>query len=1068
MQRSAEEAPPFDSMDLFSLWSFDHRRHQNEVNAATLPGPPNHTEPEGELLEDVQLSDVAEVQSERPQTHSFLPTRTWRQRDGLDLELELRKPVRTVREVPRWFKGCVLQAYSVALRQWHRDRTAASWKLVVLVPRMLLQPTLEHGKSGKGVFHDRMRRFNQGEWLGLLKEAADNEPARASRELDAETAAEKRREQAEVKVRLREVRRARLLLTSNGLAPGSSETLTELTDEALRPRELSEVIPDNLLGFVPDVKVKLDKHIVLEALRSAGRGSAQDLAGTRYEHLRVVLDDEEVWDLLVQFLEAFARAEVPADVAAALRLGRLTALKKDNGRVRGIVAGSVHRRLACKALAKQFSEEFLAATAPYQFALQTRAGTEALAHALRFLTDSDPDVVVLSLDGVGAFDHVKRAAFFKKLHSVESLQPLLSVVQMLYGQESRFLWTDDAGETHIIRQAEGGEQGDPLMPALFALAQHDALVAADGELLPDEHVFSFLDDLYVTTSKARAFEAFEAVSSSVERHAGVRVHLGKLKAWCKRGGEAPEGLENLRGDNDEPVWQADKPDAQNGLVVLGTPLGTDAFVEHHADKRLEIEQRLLDELPKLSDLQCSWVLLSQCAVPRANHTVRILPPTLSRCYATKHDAALWATFCKVFGVGSLADDGLAKDVATLPGRLGGLGLRSAIRSGPAAYWASWVNALPVFASKLPRFCNQVLRALVAGNSDVLCLRELELCAAELVQAGTTELPTWVEAAEGAVPPKLDEGLDAADFDRGWQCHATSFLENSFLKSVVLPASDRARRTLLLSQADSGACAFLRAVPTEAALTFSPLRLQTSVRRRLRWPLPLSGGQCSRCCASVLDEKGDHAATCHLAGRLTLRARPLEKTWARVLREAGARVRERVFLRDAAVPGIVPSDGRHIEIVASGLPFGNGVPVAVDATLVSPLHANGIPFARADVKPGVALARAEKAKRDKYPELVGSPVLRLVTVASETGGRFNGEAYKLLDAAATAKVRSLPRPLQASAARAWRARWLTLLSVSVQCSLAATLVNEGTATLDAVDGGVPDPVQVWLDGTSAYE
>ena len=33
---------------------------------------------------------------------------------------------------------------------------------------------------------------------------------------------------------------------------------------------------------------------------------------------------------------------------------------------------------------------------------------------------------------------------------------------------------------------------------------------------------------------------------------------------------------------------------------------------------------------------------------------------------------------------------------------------------------------------------------------------------------------------------------------------------------------------------------------------------------------------------------------------------------------------------------------------------------------------------------------------------------------------------------------------------------------------ATPVNEGTAALDAVDGGVLDLVQVWLDWASAHE
>ena len=72
---------------------------------------------------------------------------------------------------------------------------------------------------------------------------------------------------------------------------------------------------------------------------------------------------------------------------------------------------------------------------------------------------------------------------------------------MLYGSQSRFVWTDAEGTTHIIEQGEGGEQGCPLMPAVFVLAQHDGLVAASQNLLPSERVFSSLDDLYLVTTR---------------------------------------------------------------------------------------------------------------------------------------------------------------------------------------------------------------------------------------------------------------------------------------------------------------------------------------------------------------------------------------------------------------------------------------------------------------------------------------------------------------------------------------------------------------------------------------
>jgi len=74
---------------------------------------------------------------------------------------------------------------------------------------------------------------------------------------------------------------------------------------------------------------------------------------------------------------------VPADVAPALALARLTALRKPNGGVRGIATGDVFCRLGSRALTKQWTLIVDKATRPYQFALQARAGKDALAAHLR-------------------------------------------------------------------------------------------------------------------------------------------------------------------------------------------------------------------------------------------------------------------------------------------------------------------------------------------------------------------------------------------------------------------------------------------------------------------------------------------------------------------------------------------------------------------------------------------------------------------------------------------------------------------------------------------------------------
>lgn len=175
------------------------------------------------------------------------------------------------------------------------------------------------------------------------------------------------------------------------------------------------------------------------------------------------------------------------------------------------------------------------------------------------------------------------------------------------------------------------------MPALYALAQHDALASASDKLLPSQHLFSFLDDLYIVTTKARAATVFKEVATAVERHAGVQSHAGKLRAWCRGGGAPPEDLQAISAE----AWTADKPPEANGIVILGTPLGTTAFAEAHSQKRMVTENCMLEELPLMQNPQVAWVLLSQSAVAGANHTLRVVPPSASASYAASHDQAVW-------------------------------------------------------------------------------------------------------------------------------------------------------------------------------------------------------------------------------------------------------------------------------------------------------------------------------------------------------------------------------------------------------------------------------------------
>ena len=59
--------------------------------------------------------------------------------------------------------------------------------------------------------------------------------------------------------------------------------------------------------------------------------------------------------------------------------------------------------------------EFESECAPFQYALSTRAGTDCVGHFLRAATDANPRATILSVDGVGAYDHVLRSAMLERL-----------------------------------------------------------------------------------------------------------------------------------------------------------------------------------------------------------------------------------------------------------------------------------------------------------------------------------------------------------------------------------------------------------------------------------------------------------------------------------------------------------------------------------------------------------------------------------------------------------------------------------------------------------------------------
>ena len=113
-------------------------------------------------------------------------------------------------------------------------------------------------------------------------------------------------------------------------------------------------------------------------------------------------------------------------------------------------------------------------------------------------------------------------------------------MKLFYGAPSQYWWEDDEGVVHEVDQGEGGEQGDAMMPLLFALGQHNA----QNQLRPEEMLFTFLDDIYIVCCPGRVGVVHTMLENALWGQAHIQVHAGKTKVW-NRAGVRPEACDFL-------------------------------------------------------------------------------------------------------------------------------------------------------------------------------------------------------------------------------------------------------------------------------------------------------------------------------------------------------------------------------------------------------------------------------------------------------------------------------------------------------------------------------------------
>ena len=767
----------------------------------------------------------------------------------------------------------------------------------------------------------------------------------------------------------------RLASSDDTLAPMSETTFQALLERHPSPHPDSEISPiDEEVSTIMTVS----EEEVGRGISSFRKGSAGGPDGLRPQHLKDMLSVDSSCQVLLPALTAFAQLVLEGRTPTFIRPyffgANLTAIQKSEGGVRPIAVGCTLRRLVSKVAGRKIMEEMGELLAPRQLGFGVRGGSEAAVHAARvYLRDLGPGKAVLKLDFRNAFNTIHRDRMLSAvLEHAPCLHPFLHSV---YSSPASLFWSDKT-----IQSAEGVQQGDPLGPLLFCLCVHHM-----STLLRSELSFFYLDDSTLGGSVVDLSHDLDIV----ERFGaamGLQLNAGKSEVICSCPATITSILSSLPGV---------KVVSPNEATLLGSSIGDTSSITDILRSKTTMLRRMGDRLQHLSAHDAILLLKHSFALPKLLYNLRTSPCFLSPALQ-EYDSLLKSIVSGITNI-HFGEDSPTWLQATLPVKMGGLGIRSAVQLAPSAFLAS--------AAASSALVHHIVPPVLHGSP---------------IPNWEDAMDHWSEGHSEAPPERLVQHRQKI-----WDTIKISVSANLLLETAPDP---RARARLLASRVkESGV--WLNVLPISSlGLRMDDSTIRVAVGLRLGAPL-CRPHKCHHCGVEV-DCLATHGLSCR---------------WSEGRHHRHAAINNIVHrsLTSAKIParlepsGLYRSDGKRPDGI-SLVPWRREKLLVWDATCpdtFAPSYS-----ASATSEAGAVATQAEERKEAKYVHL--NSVHTFTPVAIETSGVFGPKTMRF--------VRELGQRLERVTGEARSTNYLVQrLSVAVQRGNSASVL--GTMDLSASTG-----------------
>ena len=392
------------------------------------------------------------------------------------------------------------------------------------------------------------------------------------------------------------------------------------------------------------------------------QGVSPGLSGLRASHLQMMIKhaDTEVTRRCLSHLAWLGKTvftdpdSLPDAFWRFFRAARLSAV---GPKARPIACGDTLRRLFCRMYTAVNASRLSALFDPVgQFGVAVPGGVDKVGPTAQLVHEAGGTLI--AIDGRNAFNSVSRTEVLRQ--AAEHIPEAYALIRKVYGcsaQPDLLFGLDEQALAEVLLSAEGVQQGDPMGPLLFSLVLLP-IMREFQQQFPGLCMPGFLDDLTICilTGGPLLIElqalrvAYDWLVAKLAL-VGIRVNTDKTVTLLPADADkrVPEEHRHEPHAFASDVLGGVKVTKEPGLTIVGSPLGTDAYVAKAVATALQdpAADTLLRTVAGMRDTQGAVTLLRMCYVTRATFLSRNTRPEASDVPLKRFDATVKAALAAI-------------------------------------------------------------------------------------------------------------------------------------------------------------------------------------------------------------------------------------------------------------------------------------------------------------------------------------------------------------------------------------------------------------------------------------